>query len=130
MIVCDLVCLGEGVVVSNSRTIVPETPEVGLGSLLLLNVDRHYLYLVVRQPDFNFELSRHNEFVSFDGVVVVLLLLNLLLLLEVTVLIDSSLDVIWILHHLHSNSGKSSSLNKYLLTCASSICPGDISIGA
>ena len=130
VIVCDLVRLGESVVVGNSRSIVSETAEVWFRPLLLLNVHRDYFYLVVRQSDFNLKLVWHNKFVCLDGVVVILLLLNLLLLLKVAFLVDCSLDVVWVLHHLYSNSVKHSLECNTLLTCASSTGPGDSSAGA
>jgi hypothetical protein len=74
--VLGLVSLRESVMVGDSIPVVPETSEVGLGTLLLLYLDSHDLHLVVGETDFHLELVGHNELVSFDGIVVVLLLLS------------------------------------------------------
>jgi len=61
-----LVGLREGVMVSYSTPVVPETSEVGLGALLLLYLDSHDLHLVVGEADLNLELVGHDELISFD----------------------------------------------------------------
>ena len=103
MVVGNLVCLGEGVVVGDAGTVVPKAAEVRLGALLLFNVNCHDLDLVVGKSNFNLKLARHHKLICLYRVVVVLLLLNLLLVVKVAFLIDGSLDVIWVLHHLDSN---------------------------
>ena len=73
--------------ISDSRAVVTVATEVRLGSLLLLNLDSHDFDLVVRETNLNFKLIRHDEFVSFNRVIVVLLLLLLLLLLVIVLLL-------------------------------------------
>ena len=70
-----LISLSEGVMVSDSCTIVSEATKVAFGPLLLLDGDGDDFDLVVGEADLNFELVGHDEFVSFNRVVVVLLLL-------------------------------------------------------
>jgi len=81
VVVNDLVGLGESVVVGNSGTVVSETAEVGLGTLLLLDLNSDDLDLVVGETDLDLELVGHHKLIGFNGVVVVLLLLLLLVLL-------------------------------------------------
>ena len=103
MVVGDLVCLSEGVVIGDSGAVVSEASEVRLRALLLFNVDCHNFDLVVRKSNFNFKFVGHHKLICLDRVVVVLLLLNLLLVVKIAFLIDGSLDVIGVLHHLDSN---------------------------
>ena len=103
MVVGNLVCLSESVVVGDTRTVVPKATKVWLGSLLLFDENCHNLDLVVVESNFNFKLAWHHKLICLYRVVVVLLLLNLLLVVKVAFLIDGSLDVIRVLHHLDSN---------------------------
>jgi hypothetical protein len=66
VVVGDLVCLRECVVVGYATSIVTETTEVGLCSLLFFYVDCNNLYLVVGKSNFDFELIGHDELVGFD----------------------------------------------------------------
>ena len=86
MEVLGLVSLREGMMVSDSIPVVPETSEVGLRTLLLLYLDSHDLHLVVGEADLHLELVGHDELVGLDRIVVVLLLLSYL--------------VAFLLHHL------------------------------
>jgi len=62
--------------ISNPTPVVSETSKVGLRPLLLLNSYSHDFDLIVGEADLDLELVGHDELVSFDGVVVVLLLLR------------------------------------------------------
>lgn len=74
----SLVRLGERMVVSDARPVVPEPAKVSLRSLLLLNGHSDDLHLVVRQSDLNLKLVWHHKLICLDRVIVVLrLLLNL-----------------------------------------------------
>ena len=55
----------------DTRTVIAETSEVGFGALLLLYNYSHHFDLIVGESDFNFKLVRHNEFVGFNGVIIV-----------------------------------------------------------
>ena len=83
--VAGLVSLSEGMMISNARTVISEAAKVWLGSLLFLNSDGHDFDLVVGEADLNFKLVGHNELVSLNRIVVVLLLLS---------------DLVTLLHHL------------------------------
>ena len=76
MEVSRLIRLSEGVMIRDARAIVTETTEVAFGSLLLFNGDSDNFDLVVSEADLNFELVWHDEFVSFDRIVVILLLFS------------------------------------------------------
>lgn len=62
--------------ISNPTPVVSETSKVGLRALLLLNSYSHDFDLIVGEADLDLELVGHDELVSFDGVVIVLLLLR------------------------------------------------------
>jgi hypothetical protein len=47
VVVSDLICLGEGMVIGDTGAIVSEATEVRLWPLLFFNVDSHNLNLVV-----------------------------------------------------------------------------------
>ena len=79
MVVCDLISLSKCVMVCDSWTIVSKAAKIRFWTLLLLNVDSHYLDLVVWKSNFDFKLVWHHKFICFDRVVVILLLLHLLL---------------------------------------------------
>ena len=66
MIVGSLICLSEGVVVSDSVPIVAETTEVGLWSLLLFDCYSHDFDLVVCESYFDLELVWHYKFIRFN----------------------------------------------------------------
>ena len=71
--------------VSDASTIISKAAKVWLGSLLLLDGDCHNFDLVIGEADLDFELIGHNEFISLNRIVVVLLLLS---------------DLVTLLHHL------------------------------
>ena len=75
MEVSSLISLCEGVMVSDSCTIVSEATKVAFGPLLFLDGDGDDFDLVVGEADLHFEFVGHDEFVGFNRVVVVLLLL-------------------------------------------------------
>ena len=83
--VAGLVSLSEGMMISNARAVISEAAKVWLGSLLFLDSDGHDFDLVVGESDLNFKLVGHNELVSLNRIVVVLLLLS---------------DLVTLLHHL------------------------------
>lgn len=101
MVVNNLVCLWECMVISDSWSIISVTSEVGLGPLLLFNFNSYNFDLVVWESNFNFELGWHNKLISLNWVVVILLLL-LLLLIHVLILVHVSLHLILLLLHLLS----------------------------
>ena len=74
MEVSCLVGLCEGVVVRDARTIITEAAEVALGPLLFLDSDGHDFDLIIGESDLNFKLVGHHELVSFNRVIVILLL--------------------------------------------------------
>ena len=75
MEVSCLISLCESVMVCDSSTIVSEASKIALGPLLLLDGDGHNFDLVVSEANLHFKLVRHDELVSFNRVVVILLLL-------------------------------------------------------
>ena len=77
--VLGLICLSEGVMVSDTISVISKATEVGLRPLLLFNGDSDNLDLVVSKSDFDLKLVGHDELISLNGVVVVLLLLSHLL---------------------------------------------------
>ena len=83
--VAGLVSLSEGMVIGDARAVISEAAKVWLGSLLLLDSDRHNFDLVVGEADLDFELVGHDELVSLNRVIIVLLLLS---------------DLVTLLHHL------------------------------
>ena len=85
MEVAGLVSLSEGMVIGDARAVISEAAKVWLGALLLLDSDGHNFDLVVGEADLNFKLVGHNELVSLNRIVVVLLLLS---------------DLVTLLHHL------------------------------
>ena len=72
-------------VIGDARAVISEAAKVWLGSLLFLDSDGHDFDLVVGEADLNFKLVGHNELVSLNRIVVVLLLLS---------------DLVTLLHHL------------------------------
>ena len=72
-------------VVRDARAVISEAAKVWLGPLLLLDSDCHDFDLVISEADLDFELVGHNEFISLNRIVVVLLLLS---------------DLVTLLHHL------------------------------
>lgn len=76
MEVPSLIGLREGMMVCDAIAVVAEATEVRLGALLLLNGDSHDFDLVVGEADFDLKLGRHLEFVSFNRIIVILLLLG------------------------------------------------------
>ena len=83
VVVARLICLCECVVVSDTRAVVAEATEVGLGALLLLDSDCNDFDLIVGETNLDFELGRHLELICLNRVIVVLLLLsNLISLLR------------------------------------------------
>ena len=85
MEVSCLIGLREGVVVRDASAIISEAAEVLLGSLLFLDSNSNDFDLIIGETDLNFELVGHNEFISLNRIVVVLLLLS---------------DLVTLLHHL------------------------------
>ena len=71
-----LVSLSEGMVVCDARAVISEAAKVWFGPLLFLDGDRHDFDLVIGEADLNFELVWHNEFISLNRIIVVLLLLS------------------------------------------------------
>ena len=110
VVVHNLVCLGERVVVRDARTVIAVTAEVRLGSGLLLDLNSYDFDLVVGQTNLHLELVRHHELVSLDRVVVVLLLL---LGLCVEVLLWVFVVVVDLLLHLR----KFTQVGTYLVLC-------------
>ena len=76
MEVSCLIGLREGVMVRDSSAIVAEATEVALRPLLFLYGDGHDFDLVIGEADLDFKLVRHHELVSFNRVIVILLLLS------------------------------------------------------
>ena len=66
VVVRDLVCLGEGMVECDARTVIAETSKVGFGALLLFYNHSYHFDLVVSQSDFNLKLVGHHDFVVFN----------------------------------------------------------------
>ena len=83
--VAGLIGLSESMMVSDACSIISEAAKVRLWPLLLLDSNCHDFDLVVGKADLNFELVGHNKFISFNRIVVVLLLLS---------------DLVTLLHHL------------------------------
>ena len=75
MEVSCLISLSESMMVCDSSTIVSEASKIALGPLLLLDSDGHNFDLVVCEANLHLKLVRHDELVSFNRVVVILLLL-------------------------------------------------------
>jgi hypothetical protein len=61
--------------ISLSGLVVPETANIGLGFALFLDFNCHNFDLVVSEADLDLEHGWHNEFICFNRVEVVLLLL-------------------------------------------------------
>jgi len=61
--------------VGDSTPVIPETSKVGLGTLLFFNGNSHNFDLIIGKADLDFELVWHNKFISFDRIIVGLLLL-------------------------------------------------------
>ena len=76
MVVASLISLSERMVVSDAWSIVSETTEISLRSLLFLNSYCHDFDLIISEANFDIELIRHDKFVSFNRIIVVLLLLS------------------------------------------------------
>lgn len=74
MEVASLVSLGKSVMVRDSSSIVTETTEIALGSLLLLDCNSDDFYLVICKADFDLKLVWHDKFICLNGIVVILLL--------------------------------------------------------
>jgi len=70
-----LIGLSEGVMVNSSDTVVPETAEVCLRSLLFFNGHCNDFDLVICKSDFNFKSGWHYELISVDGIIIVRVLL-------------------------------------------------------
>ena len=76
MEVSCLISLCEGVMVRDARSIVTEAAEVALGPLLFFHGNGDNFDLVVSETNLDFKLIRHHELVSFNRVIVILLLLS------------------------------------------------------
>ena len=76
MEVSSLIGLCEGVMISYPSTIITEAAEVALGPLLFLYGYSHDFDLVIGKADLNLKLVRHHELVSFNRVIVILLLFS------------------------------------------------------
>ena len=74
MEVARLVSLSECMMVSDTWSIVSETTKISLRSLLFFNSYCHNFDLIVCKSDFDIEFVGHDELISFDRVIVVLLL--------------------------------------------------------
>ena len=70
-----LICLRERVMVSLTGFIVSEAANIWLHAALLFDLNGNDLNLVVSQANFYFEHLRHDEFICFNRIEVVLLLL-------------------------------------------------------
>ena len=66
MVVLGLICLSEGMMVSNTITVVSETTEVWFWFLLFINCNGHDFHLIVSKSDFNLKLVGHDELVRFN----------------------------------------------------------------
>jgi len=109
MVVSLLIGLCECVVESLPGSVVSVTAEIRFHLIGFGHLDVHSFYLIILHSNFYFELVWHDEFVSLDGVKVVLLLVLLphllsvlLLLLHFHLLLRVLLLLIWVhlTHHL------------------------------
>jgi hypothetical protein len=66
VVVRDLVCLGEGMVECDARTVIAEASKVRFGPVLLFYNHSYHFDLVVSQSDFDLKLVGHHEFVGFN----------------------------------------------------------------
>ena len=85
MEVAGLIGLSEGMVIGDARAVISEAAKVCLRPLLLLDGYCHNFDLIIGKADLDFKLVGHNEFISLNRIVVVLLLLS---------------DLVTLLHHL------------------------------
>lgn len=71
MIGSRLICLREGVMIGLTCLVAPETPDIGLHSALLLDLNCDYLDLVVSQSDLNLKHVWHHELISLNWVIII-----------------------------------------------------------